>query len=222
MLSYPHSPTSLSVSSSSHHSLKSLPSFWTQQRREREALQKRLFSSSEEKNNNSNSEEKKNDKNNINDTKDHFLNKEILDALHTVKLEDSDSNSTKLKKLYDLHIYYVIEMLCRFEDLCSDWIGKIYNYAMRTNTVVEHDAMGMEFNDIRHYVKVKRLQGGKIEDCRFIDGVVFRHNVAHRKMRTNIVNPKILLLDCPIEYHRMNSKFHSFDILLKQVCFVLF
>ncbi|ETO00116.1 hypothetical protein RFI_37343, partial [Reticulomyxa filosa] len=59
-------------------------------------------------------------------------------------------------------------------------------------------------------------QGGSIEDCQVINGLAFRKNVAHRKMRTSISQPKILLLDCPIEYHRMSSKLTSFDILLKQ------
>ena len=72
-------------------------------------------------------------------------------------------------------------------------------------------------HDIRHYVKVKRVAGGERGDTRLIRGVVFRHNVAHRKMRTTIENPKVLLLSCSIDAHKTHNNLASFDLLLKQV-----
>ena len=194
----PH-PLPFGVSpNSSLHNGGNIKSFWSEQRQQRQR-QRQLRNNGKQSNIN----------NMDNHNHNHNHNNEV-------KFDETvDTNLDKLKKLYDCHIYYVIETLCRFEGLMQ-WTDKIYDYAMRTNEVVEHTGMAMEFHDIRHYIKVKRLQGGTIDDCRFIDGVAFRHNIAHRKMRTNINNPKILLLDCAIEYHRMNSKFHSFDILLKQ------
>ena len=120
--------------------------------------------------------------------------------------------------VYDAHIEYVISALCQFESLGLEWKEKIHGFCKRMSS--EMGLMHCEhihtFNDIRHYVKVKRISGGKISDCAMIQGVMFRKNVSHRKMRTDILRPKILLLDQAITYHRMNSKFHSFDISLKQ------
>lgn len=36
--------------------------------------------------------------------------------------------------------------------------------------------------DIRPYVKTKLVPGGRREECRYVDGVVFRQNVTHKAM----------------------------------------
>lgn len=36
--------------------------------------------------------------------------------------------------------------------------------------------------DIRPYVKTKLVPGGRREECRYVDGVVFRKNVTHKAM----------------------------------------
>mmetsp|Transcript_46987 Transcript_46987/g.77981 ORF Transcript_46987/g.77981 Transcript_46987/m.77981 type:complete len:1540 (-) Transcript_46987:280-4899(-) len=54
--------------------------------------------------------------------------------------------------------------------------------------------------DLRSYVKIKTIPGGQISDSRFIEGVVFRKNVAHKKMRGRVKEPRVLLLSCPIQF----------------------
>ncbi len=54
--------------------------------------------------------------------------------------------------------------------------------------------------DIRQRVKIKGIQGGSKADCAIVHGVVFTKNVAHRKMRTDITNARLLLFACSIGY----------------------
>ena len=54
--------------------------------------------------------------------------------------------------------------------------------------------------DIRHYVKIKKIPGGDISECSYIDGLVCRKNVASKKMKVIFKNPSILLLSCAVEY----------------------
>lgn len=35
-----------------------------------------------------------------------------------------------------------------------------------------------------------------------MDGVMFNKDVTHSKMRRKIENPRVLLLDCPLEYKK--------------------
>ena len=130
----------------------------------------------------------------------------------------SKGYDSSIHSVYDGHIENVIRRLCRFEKLDVGWERLIVSYCKMANDRVFPDILSSahDLNDIRHYVKVKRICGGSISECRFVDGVMFRKNVAHRKMRSDIISPRILLLDEAIEYHRMNSKLHCFDILLKQ------
>ena len=48
--------------------------------------------------------------------------------------------------------------------------------------------------------------GGTIEDSRVLDGVMFNKDVTHPKMRRRIENPRVLLLDCNLEYKKGESQ----------------
>ena len=54
--------------------------------------------------------------------------------------------------------------------------------------------------DIKRYVRIEKIPGGELSDCTVLDGVMFNKDITHSKMRRRIENPRILLLDCPLEY----------------------
>eukprot|EP00271_Cylindrocystis_brebissonii_P013207 TRINITY_DN32864_c0_g1_i1.p1 TRINITY_DN32864_c0_g1~~TRINITY_DN32864_c0_g1_i1.p1 ORF type:complete len:558 (-),score=131.51 TRINITY_DN32864_c0_g1_i1:673-2346(-) len=57
--------------------------------------------------------------------------------------------------------------------------------------------------DIKKYAKVEKIPGGRIEDSRVLQGVMFNKDVvAPGKMRRKILNPRIILLDSPLEYKK--------------------
>lgn len=61
--------------------------------------------------------------------------------------------------------------------------------------------------DIKKYAKVEKIPGGAIEDCRVLKGVMFNKDVVSpSRMRRKIPNPRILLLDCPLEYKKGESQ----------------
>ena len=60
--------------------------------------------------------------------------------------------------------------------------------------------------DIKRYARVEKVPGGEIEDCRVLSGVMINKDVTHPKMRRRIENPRIVLLDCPLEYKKGESQ----------------
>lgn len=56
--------------------------------------------------------------------------------------------------------------------------------------------------DIRHFVKVKKIPGGKPGDTSYVSGVVFTKNLALKSMPRTISNPRIVIVSFPIEYQR--------------------
>ena len=60
--------------------------------------------------------------------------------------------------------------------------------------------------DIKRYAKVEKIPGGDMEDCAVLSGVMFNKDVTHSRMRRRIENPRILLLDCTLEYKKGESK----------------
>ena len=77
--------------------------------------------------------------------------------------------------------------------------------------------------DIKRYAKIEKVPGGAIEDSRVLDGVMFNKDHIHPKMRRRIENPRILLLDSPLEYKKGETNVNvevtketDWAILLKQ------
>jgi T-complex protein 1 subunit gamma len=58
---------------------------------------------------------------------------------------------------------------------------------------------------IKRYAKVEKIPGGMLEDCCVLDGVMFNKDITHPGMRRVIKNPRICLLDCPLEYKKGES-----------------
>eukprot|EP00878_Enallax_costatus_P001876 GHUV01002035.1.p1 GENE.GHUV01002035.1~~GHUV01002035.1.p1 ORF type:complete len:559 (+),score=140.91 GHUV01002035.1:215-1891(+) len=70
-------------------------------------------------------------------------------------------------------------------------------------TVARDVGGGQQEVDIKNYAKVEKIPGGTIEDCKVLKGVMFNKDVVvPGRMRRRIVNPRILLLDCPLEYKK--------------------
>ena len=70
--------------------------------------------------------------------------------------------------------------------------------------------------DIRHYVKLKKVPGGRPGDTSYISGVVFSKNVALKSMARSIRNPRIAIVTFSIEYARHQTHFMSLEPVIAQ------
>ena len=76
-----------------------------------------------------------------------------------------------------------------------------------TNTPNHHEAYSQKMEvDIKRYAKVEKIPGGEITDSTVLRGVMFNKDGTHSKMRRRIENPRILLLDTPLEYKKGESQ----------------
>lgn len=60
--------------------------------------------------------------------------------------------------------------------------------------------------DLKRYAKVEKIPGGEIDDSVVLKGVMFQKDTVHSSMRRHIENPRILLLDTPLEYKKGESQ----------------
>lgn len=80
-----------------------------------------------------------------------------------------------------------------------------------------------KYIDIKRLVKIEKIPGDGIEDCQVLRGVMFNKDVINPgRMRRKILKPRIILLDCPIEYKKGENMINveisqekDFAILLK-------
>ena len=89
----------------------------------------------------------------------------------------------------------------------SRWSELMCNLALRAVRIVAHEAGGGKKEiDIKRYAKVEKIPGGEIEDSKVLDGVMLNKDITHPKMRRLIKNPRVILLDCPLEYKKGESQ----------------
>nr|POE99359.1 t-complex protein 1 subunit gamma [Quercus suber] len=92
----------------------------------------------------------------------------------------------------------------KFVSRYSDLMCELALTAVRT---VSHDAGGGKKEvDIKRYARVEKVPGGEIEDSQVLDGVMLNKDITHPKMRRRIGNPRIVLLDCTLEYKKGESQ----------------
>lgn len=102
-------------------------------------------------------------------------------------------------------------MLPALTDIILDLVREVV-------TNVDPDVRNGDSLDIRPYVKIKIIPGGSLDETTYVDGVVFRKNVAHKKMLQikQLDNPKILILGGGLEFHRVDTRLSSMDTLIEQ------
>merc|ERR1719321_1118014 len=73
-------------------------------------------------------------------------------------------------------------------------------------TVVVQHQDGRKEIDVKRYAKVEKISGGDLSECVVLDGVMFNKDITHPRMRRKILNPRVVLLDCPLEYKKGESQ----------------
>ena len=54
--------------------------------------------------------------------------------------------------------------------------------------------------DFNSFIKIVTIEHHNQEKCQYINGIVFKKDVANRRMRTQIENPKVLVLNNSLGY----------------------
>ncbi|KAG8990830.1 T-complex protein 1 subunit gamma [Tulasnella sp. JGI-2019a] len=144
--------------------------------------------------------------------------KDALEVITSISVPIDTSNETEMLALIKTSIG------TKFVMRWSDLMCKLALQAIRT---VAQDGTdidgGIKTVDIKRYARVEKVPGGEIEDSRVLDGVMVNKDVVHPAMKRRIVNPRIVLLDCNLEYKKGESqtnieisKEDDYDKILKQ------
>ncbi|XP_060534616.1 1-phosphatidylinositol 3-phosphate 5-kinase [Cylas formicarius] len=123
----------------------------------------------------------------------------------------------RLTETYERHEQSLWKQLLSSEGLSHSWIDAVSPLIREAVAVVRpdkhHDAIDL---DVRHYVQFKKVAGGRRGDSRLVPGVVCSKHVAHRDMDVDVVDPKVLLLQCAVVYQRTEGRLMSLEPLLMQ------
>ncbi|KAK5050771.1 hypothetical protein LTR84_003330 [Exophiala bonariae] len=116
------------------------------------------------------------------------------------------------------HVHKLLQQLLKDSSIpkLSSWEDALIPILLRATDDVDPDVQGGDDIDIRNYVKLKKIPGGKPGDTAYISGLVFTKNVALKSMARYHANPKILIITFALEYARHEQHFMSLDPVIRQ------
>ncbi|XP_058405715.1 1-phosphatidylinositol 3-phosphate 5-kinase isoform X7 [Diceros bicornis minor] len=116
------------------------------------------------------------------------------------------------------HMMALLQQLLHSESLSPSWRDVIVSLVCQVVQTVRPDVKNRDDDmDIRQFVHIKKIPGGKKFDSMVVSGFVCTKNIAHKKMNSCIKNPRILLLKCSVEYlYREETKFTCIDPIVLQ------
>lgn len=88
----------------------------------------------------------------------------------------------------------------------NKWSQKMCQLALRAVRTVTVQKGDQKEIDIKRYARIEKIPGGDVEDSEVLDGILLNKDVTHPKMRRYIENPRVVLLDCPLEYKKGESQ----------------
>jgi len=88
----------------------------------------------------------------------------------------------------------------------NKWGKLISDLALQATRIIMRGGNLNKLNlEIKRYAKIEKIPGGTLDESVVLDGVMFNKDITHPEMRRVIHNPRIILLDCPLEYKKGES-----------------
>ena len=88
----------------------------------------------------------------------------------------------------------------------SKWSDLACKIALEAVSTVAMEENGRKEIDIKRYARIEKIPGGSMEESEVLKGVMINKDIVHPRMRRRIENPRIMLLDCNLEYKKGESQ----------------
>ncbi|TDZ66150.1 1-phosphatidylinositol 3-phosphate 5-kinase fab1 [Colletotrichum trifolii] len=145
-------------------------------------------------------------------------------AIEATKLTRSDSMRDDKQPQVELNPSSMLHVKKLLHQLLEDtgipnvaaWEKALIPILLQCTDDVTPDIRAGDDMDIRHYVKLKKIPGGKPGDTSYVSGVIFTKNLALKSMPRRILNPRIVIVSFPIEYQRHQQHFMSLQPVIEQ------
>jgi 1-phosphatidylinositol-3-phosphate 5-kinase len=139
-------------------------------------------------------------------------------VIRSASMRDARAPALELNNASLHHVRRLLRQLLQDASIpnVSSWEKALIPILLRCTDDVNPDIRGGDDMDIRHYVKLKKIPGGKPGDTSYVSGVVFTKNLALKSMPRSVANPRIVILSFPIEYQRRQHHFMSLEPVIAQ------
>lgn len=154
---------------------------------------------------------------------------ECGDGTTTVLILAAELLNKLVPLLSKLHPIKACRILQKAKDICLDHLESIASEATQNDFInvvassvatklcsilkvpipqialtAAHKIKKLDKIDIKNDIKIEKILG-QLNESEIIDGIILEKDLIHSQMRRNIENPKILILDTPLEYRKGES-----------------
>ncbi|UKJ89410.1 T-complex protein 1 chaperonin [Theileria orientalis] len=139
-----------------------------------------------------------------------------IKALEQIAIEVNPSDHDKLLQVVESCLG--TKLSSRWGNLTSklalESVLKLYHNSQKSSTSASNGTDGANgpagvttgYLDVKRLIKIEKVPGGLLEDSKVLDGIVINKDVTHAGMSRRIVNPRVLILDCTLEYKKGESQ----------------
>ncbi|KAI0389625.1 hypothetical protein F5Y17DRAFT_448318 [Xylariaceae sp. FL0594] len=117
-----------------------------------------------------------------------------------------------------LHVRKLLRQLLEDSHITTvaAWEKALVPILLKCTSSVDPDIDRGDDIDIRHYVKLKKIPGGRPSDTSYVPGVVFTKKLALKTMPRRMPSPRVVIISFPIEYQRHQHHFMSLQPVIEQ------
>lgn len=110
-----------------------------------------------------------------------------------------------------LHVRKLLRQLLEEGEVpnVSAWEKALIPVLLKCTTSVDPDVENGDDMDIRHYVKLKKIPGGRPGDTSYVSGVIFTKKLALKSMPRRMKAPRVAIISFPIIYQKRQQHFQS-------------
>ncbi|KAG9084523.1 1-phosphatidylinositol-3-phosphate 5-kinase, partial [Ceratobasidium sp. 370] len=101
-------------------------------------------------------------------------------------------------------------------DRDTEWEDTLLRLSLKLASRLNVASSSSADMDVRHFVKIKKIPGGRPRDSEYVDGAVISTNLAHKKMKRHLHSPRIMILAFSLEWQRRENEYLTLDSILAQ------
>ena len=141
-----------------------------------------------------------------------------LRMMRSSSMKGIDAPAVELNNASIQHVRKLLRQLLQDSSILNInlWEKALMPILLQATDDVNPDVQRGDDIDIRHYVKLKKVPGGRPGDTCYVSGLVFTKNLALKSMPRSISHPNILILTFPLEYARQQQHFMSLEPVIRQ------
>lgn len=97
----------------------------------------------------------------------------------------------------------------------ASWQEMLNEYVYKAVTTVKPSSRLLNDSmDFTNFIKIKLIEWKNSQKSQYINGVVISHNVADKRMRTEIEDPRLLLISNSLCYARDETNFTDLESVI--------